>query len=106
MAGAGVWLGSPRPAPVRIRRLLAGVPVLSIASAAQATDRSFQATSQAIKRLTDASVLKQITVGRRNRAFEAPELIDAFTTLERRLASPTGDTRIAPPSRQVPRRPP
>ncbi len=84
---------------------LPGMPVLSTASAARATDRSFQATSQAVKRLTDAGVLRQITVGRRNRAFETPELIDAFTTLERRLASPTGDTRVAPPIRGVPRRP-
>jgi len=43
-------------------------------------------------------------VGRRNRTFEARELIDAFTDLERQLASPTGDTRAAPPSRRVPRR--
>lgn len=84
---------------------LPGMPVLSTASAARAADRSFQATSQAVKRLADAGVLRQITVGRRNRAFEAPELIDAFTTLERRLASPTGDTRVAPPIRGVPRRP-
>ena len=84
---------------------LPGMPVLSTASAAKATDRSFQATSQAVKRLTDAGVLRQITVGRRNRAFEAPELIDAFTTLERRLASPTGDTRVSRPIREVPRRP-
>ena len=83
---------------------LPGMPVLSTASAARATERSFQATSQAVKRLADAGVLRQITVGRRNRAFEAPELIDTFTTLERRLASPTGDTRVAPPIREVPRR--
>ena len=36
-----------------------------------------------------AGILTQITVGRRNRAFEAPEIIDAFTDLERQLASPT-----------------
>ena len=47
---------------------------------------------------------KQTTVGRRNRAFEAPELIDAFTDLERRLASPEGETRSAPPARPAPRR--
>jgi hypothetical protein len=49
-------------------------------------------------------VLTQVTLGRRNRAFEARELIDAFTDLERQLASPRGDTRVAPPSRRVPRR--
>jgi hypothetical protein len=33
----------------------------------------------------------------RNRAFEATELIDAFNDLDRRLASPLGGTRPAPP---------
>jgi hypothetical protein len=37
----------------------------------------------------------QVNVGRRNRAFEAPELIKTFTDLERRLASPTGHTGAA-----------
>ena len=47
-----------------------------------------------------------MTIGRRNRAFEAPDLIDAFTDLERQLASPEGDTRHSPPERLVPRRRP
>ena len=45
-------------------------------------------------------------VGRRNRAWEAREILDAFTDLERGLASPTGDTRAAEPVRRVPARPP
>jgi hypothetical protein len=49
-------------------------------------------------------ILKQVGVGRRNRAFEAPDVIDAFTALERQLASPGGDTRTSDPSRRVPRR--
>lgn len=32
-------------------------------------------------------------MGRRNRAWEAREILGAFTDLERGLASPTGDTR-------------
>ena len=55
-------------------------------------------------RLAEAGVLSQTTVGRRNRAFEAPEMIRAFTALERQLASRSGDTRTAPPVRRVPRR--
>ena len=54
--------------------------------------------------LVEAGVLVQINVGRRNRAFEAPELVDLFTALERQLASPTGDTRVADPVRRVPER--
>ena len=41
----------------------------------------------------------------RNRAFEAHELVDAFTAFERRLASPEGDTRVSTPARRVPGRP-
>ena len=41
----------------------------------------------------------------RNRAFEAPERIEAFTAFERGLASPEGDTAIAHPLRPVPQRP-
>jgi Fic family protein len=86
-----------------IRALLAA-PVLTASTASGLIGRSFQATSQAIDRLLSVGVLTQITVGRRNRAFEAPELIDAFTALERQLASPEGDTRTSEPTRRVPHR--
>jgi hypothetical protein len=62
-----------------------------------------QAANEAVSRLNEGGVLHQVTVGKRDRAFEARQLIRAFTDLERRLASPTGDTRVAPPSRRVPR---
>jgi Fic family protein len=84
---------------------LPGAPMITVASAAALIGRSEQATNQAIPRLADAGILRQINVGRRNRAFEATELVDAFTELERRLASPGADTRFSPPSRTVPRRP-
>lgn len=67
-------------------RLLIGAlpatPVLTTSTAAQLIGRSFQATSQAINQLMEAGVLAQVTIGRRNRIFESPELIEAFTTLE------------------------
>jgi len=85
-------------------RKLPGAPILTVQSAAETIGRSTQATNEAITRLTEAKVLSQTTVGRRNRAFEAPEVIRAFTDLERRLASASGDTRTAPPARRVPRR--
>jgi len=89
----------------RLIDALPASPVLTTASAAELIGRSFQATGQAIDRLAQVGALSQITVGRRNRAYESPELINAFTSLERRLASPEGDTRISPPRRRVPRRP-
>jgi Fic family protein len=87
-----------------VLRALPGAPILTVQSATELIGRSAQATNEAITRLTDAGVLSQTTVGRRNRAFEAPEVIHAFTDLERRLASPSGDTWTAPPTRRVPRR--
>ncbi len=88
----------------RLIRALPGAPVVTVAGAAEIIGRSFQQTNKAVSRLTDARVLKQVTVGRRNRAFEAAEIVDAFTDLERRLARPRGDTRASPPARPVPRR--
>lgn len=83
---------------------LPGAPVVSVSSAADLIGRSFQATNEAVTRLEAARVVRQVNVGRRNRAFEAPAIIDAFTALERQLASPTGDTRSAPPDRPAPAR--
>ena len=83
---------------------LPAAPVLTVSTAAGLIGRSFQAAEQAVRRLVGAGVLVQINVGRRNRAFEAPELIDAFTALERQLASPEGDTHVSAPARRVPRR--
>jgi Fic family protein len=82
---------------------LPGAPIMTVASAAEMIRRSGQAVNEAIGRLTEAGILRQVTVGRRNRAFEAADLIEAFTELERRLGSPAGDTRSAPPTRAVPR---
>jgi Fic family protein len=83
---------------------LPGAPVVSVSSAADLIGRSFQATNTAMARLESAGIVRQVNVGRRNRAFEAPAIIDAFTALERQLASPNGDTRFAPPERPAPAR--
>ena len=83
---------------------LPGAPVITVQSAAALIGRSDQAVNEAIPRLVDAGVLAQTTIGRRNRAFEALDLIDAFTDLERQLASPDGDTLHSPPKRRVPQR--
>ena len=98
--------GNPRrdSAMHRLIGALPAAPALTVTTAAELIDRSFQASNQAIDRLVAAGVLVQVNVGRRNRAFEAPELIDAFTALERQLASPEGNTRTSEPVRNVPRR--
>ena len=88
----------------RLLGALPAAPVLTVQSAALLLGRSVPATNEAIARLTAAGVLRQVKAGRRNRAFEAPDLIRLFTDFERQLASPAGDTLTAPPARQVPRR--
>ena len=85
--------------------VLPNAPVLTTTTASELVGRSFPATSMAIERLVAAGVLVQVSVGRRNRAYEAPELIDVFTAFERRLASPEGDTRVSAPARRVPQSP-
>ena len=89
---------------LRLLEVLPGAPVLTTSQAAGLIGRSFQATTLAMSGLVDAGILTQVRAGRRNRAFEAPDLIDAFTDRERRLAGRTGDTRSPPPGR-VPDRP-
>ena len=84
-------------------RALPGAPLLTVQSAAALIDRSVPAANGAVARLAEAKVLSQLNVGKRNRAFEAPQLIRAFAALGRQLASPTGDTRVTLPTRRVPR---
>jgi hypothetical protein len=105
----GAWrerLGRVRSgsAVERLIDALPGAPIITVQSAATLIGRSDQAVNEAVCRLQQAAVLKQTTAGRRNRAFEAPELINAFTELERQLASPDADTLHSPPARRVPHR--
>ena len=88
----------------RLINALPGAPIITVQSGATLIGRSEQAVNEAIPRLERAEVLRQTNLGRRNRAFEAADLIDAFTDLERQLASPEGDTSYSPPERRVPYR--
>lgn len=90
-----------RSATDLLLRSLIGAPIITVNNAADLTGRSFPQANEAIGRLAAAGILKQVSVGRRNRAFEAPAIIEAFTNLERQLASPDA---ISGPSRHVPRR--
>lgn len=85
---------------------LPGDPIVTVSSAAELIGRSFERTNQAIARLEEAGVVRPMTVGRRNRAFEARAVIDAFADLERQLASPSGNTLTSSPFRPAPRRRP
>ncbi len=86
--------------------VLPGVPLLTVQSAARLIHRSDVAAGAAINRLLDAGILIQRNVGKqRYRIFEAPAVLELFTSLERALASPTGDTTIDLPVRPVPQPP-
>jgi len=84
---------------------LPAAPIITVREAESLVGRSFAAVNGAFTSLVDAGILTQTNSVRRNRAFEARELIDAFTALERQLASPDGNTKISKPARPVPLRP-
>ncbi len=90
----------------RLLDVLPGSPVLTARVASGMIGRSFQATNEALKRLEELGIAHSSAVGRtRNRTYEARDVIEAFTLLERQLAREAGDTLVAPPNRPVPARP-
>jgi len=85
--------------------ILPGVPLITVPAAARLIGRSDVAAGSAVNRLAAAGILVQRNLGRqRYRVFEAPEVLDLFTSLERVLASPGGDATTASPVRPVPQR--
>lgn len=100
-------LGSVRSRSIveRLIELLPGAPVITVAAAQKMLHRSLQASLDGINRLVDAGILVPARTGRqRKQIFEAREIINLFTALERQLASPAGDTQVEPPTRHVPAR--
>jgi hypothetical protein len=81
------------------------MPVLTVAGASRILTRSIPAANDAVNELVAAGILTSVNPGKRNRVFEARELIDAFTTFERSLGTPGGDTKSVRPARPVPSRP-
>jgi Fic family protein len=80
-------------------------PIITVAGAAKLIGRTFPAVNNAIETLVEAGILVPTKRSTRGRTFEAKQIIDAFTLLERQLASPEGNTRISKPNRTVPARP-
>lgn len=91
----------------RMLGVLPGLPILTRATGAAHIGLTPRRTGVAISTLLDAGILVQRNLGReRYRVFEVPEVLDLFTSLERRLASPDGNTLSSPVVRRVPERPP
>jgi Fic family protein len=85
--------GNPRrnSAAAELIEALPSHPVVNLRSAAQITGASAPAVLRAFERLAEAGVLRQASVGRRNRAFECVGLFALMDEFERRLG-PAGRT--------------
>jgi Fic family protein len=80
---------------------LPALPVFTAGTMASYLSRPPQKVNEAIARLVEGGVIRQINVGkRRNRAFEAVDLFDRFTDFERALA--VDDEKGPRPTRPVP----
>jgi len=93
--------GKPRrsSAAQRLIQLLAGRPIVDIPSAATNLGVSYPQAREAVLRLEAAGVLRQATIGRRrNRAWEAPALLDLLDAFESEALTPTrsGQQRRSP----------
>jgi Fic family protein len=101
-------LGSVRSHSVALRivEILPGTPLTTVSNLQRMTGSALSSITEAVARLEKAEILRPVTVGRkRGQIYEAREIVDAFTDLERQLASPADDTHIEAPVRAVPSRP-
>ena len=91
----------------RLVDALPGNPLLTLERATQLSERSPVATRAAITQLLQAGILVlRRSSTPRKRTLEAPDIIKLFTSLERTLAAPGGNTQQEPPVRPVPEGPP
>lgn len=81
-------------------RLLPGVPIIDVQTAEELVGCSNQAARLALAQLERAGVISQLTVGRRNRAWEAAAVFELLNAFERHLATRRGGTtRLRPAPR-------
>lgn len=98
--------GHPRSdsAAERIIQLLPAHPVLNADTTQALVGGSAVSVRNALNDLTDAQVLRQVSIGRRNRVWEASELLHLVDDFEWTLASPTltgVERRPSPPRRST-----
>lgn len=90
----------PNAAASVLLRLLPGVPIIDVQTAQELVGCSNQAARLALAQLERAGVISQLTVGRRNRAWEAGAVFELLNTFERHLATRRGGTtRLRPAPR-------
>lgn len=84
----------------RLIELLPGAPIVDTPMVESLVGCSNQAARLALAHLEKAGVVSQLTVGRRNRAWEAPAVFELLNSFERHLATrPGGRTRLRPAPR-------
>ena len=101
-AGWRAAAGEPRPhsAASRVIASLPAFPILDVGTAQQIADCSNQAARLALAQLEEASVLRRLNVGRRNRVWESVGVFDLINHFERHLATRAGGkTRLRPAPR-------
>jgi Fic family protein len=76
-------------APRRLIELLPSHPVINVQTAAKLLGVTDEAARLAITRLGNAGVLRQVTIGKRNRAWETVGLFDLLDRFERDLGPAT-----------------
>lgn len=96
--------GQPRRGSA-LEAVLPGIqamPWFTIRTLEGATGFSFKAVNDAVSTLVGAGIVQKTTKGKRNRVFVAPDVIEEFQMVERRMASPARDTHAVAPARPVP----
>lgn len=90
--------GTPRRGSTarRLIQALPAQPILRSNHVMELLGTSSTSAHKAINELAATGVLKQVTVGKRNRAWEAAGLLDLVDGFERRLAAPSGRPAPAP----------
>jgi Fic family protein len=85
--------------------LLPAAPIIDVQTAEELVGCSNQAARLALAQLERAGVISQLTVGRRNRAWEAGAVFELLNSFERHLATRRGGrTRLRPARVRNPRR--
>lgn len=90
---------------VALADAMAGQPLFTVGSITPSVGKTVPAVNASVERFIAAGAVKKTSAGKRNRLFEAVGVIDAFTSLERNLASIADDIATEKPRRPVPLKP-
>lgn len=85
---------------------LPGTPILTPATVVRMHGTSLSGAASALSELAEYGILSTVSIGRGNRAYMSPDVLNLITVRERALASPAFDTAVSPPSWKVPALPP